>query len=412
MDSHKKPIWADIAIIGGGLAGLSAAAAAVAASNSRAAIVIVERLGIGSNRTTPMTFADVPERFVITPSILARYGKFTFHSPLGQRSTHTYENTPLVALDYRHACKTLLERARSAGDIHLIHASARELARRNGQWQISLSDRQTIQSPLLIDASGRALFTSRQLGLARPRMFSHSYGGRYSPVEVPDQQEVYFLAPSVFGNGGGWLYPLPNGQVSFGFAILSKDQRFPGAAAKKNLRQALYEFEPYHSWLENASLIEIEAGSIPVFPLRRFIYDGLMIIGDAAGQATIWSCMGSESALESGQLAGEAAAQAHTAGNFSARFLEHYQTKWDQRHRRVYQRNGWVAPVSWGMTSDQWNRQITLLPRLTPQQMIDRLRINWPVPSLPMILFIRLYDLAGRIRRGLVKRIREITKEL
>jgi flavin-dependent dehydrogenase len=58
-------------------------------------------------------------------------------------------------------------------------------------------------------------------------------------------------------------------------------------------------------------------GVIPVCPPRRFVYDGLMLIGDAAGQATIWSCMGSEPALIAGQLAGQAAIEAQRRKDYS-----------------------------------------------------------------------------------------------
>lgn len=399
----------DVIIVGAGLAGVSAAAEI--ASRSRASIVVVERRVIGSNNPTPMTFSDVPQRFGLEDSIIGCYDRFTFHSPLGNRSSHRFEDVQLVALAYQKASLTLLNRASSAGNVWLYSAAAIGLERQGkggrAGWQMRLNDGRELRAPLVIDASGRGLFSSRVLDLPRPKSFSHCYGARLSGSQVPDPREAFFFAPTeAYGSGGGWLYPLNDGQVSVGYATLSDQPGFPGGAVKTNFRRFLAEFEPYTGWLREARWEYVEAGTIPLYPLRRLVYDGLLITGDAAGQATLWSCMGSEAALEAGQLAGDAAVVALLNGDFSARRLSKYQKNWDARHRRTYQRNAWVAPVVWGQTEKDWNQVIPRVQELHAPQMLARLRVNWPVPSIPQALFVRAYDLAGRIRRGLARRLR------
>jgi flavin-dependent dehydrogenase len=397
----------DVIIVGAGLAGLSAASEI--ASHSRSSIALVERHAIGSNNPTPMTFVDVPRRYGLEDCVIGRYRSFTFHSPLGNRSRHNFADVQLVALAYRRACQVLLERASTAGNLQVFWSAASGLARMDRFWKLTLSDGRQLRSPVIIDASGRGLFTSRALGLVRPRYYSHCYGARLSNCTVPDSQETFFFAPyEAYGNGGGWLYPLENNQVSFGFASLGSLPVLPGGAIKSNFQRALAEFEPYSTWLKDAAWDHVEVGSIPIYPLKRFVYDGLLIAGDSAGQATIWSCMGSEAALEAGQLAGEAVLRAIGRGVFDARALSLYQARWDERHRRIYRHNSWIAPTVWSQSDVNWNRQIPLVERLTADQMLDRLRINWPVPTLTQAVFIRSYDLAGRARRGLVHRFRSL----
>ena len=396
---------ADIVIVGGGLAGLSAATEV--AIHSRASIVIVEHHGLGSNRTTPMTFADVPGRFGLEDCVIGRYRRFSFHSPLGNRSTHAFETVPLVALAYRQACETLFKRASSAGHVSVVSATASRLVRHDRRWRMALSDGQVLDTPLVIDASGRGLFASRVFGLEQPKEYSHCYGVRLSQCRVPDPDEAIFLAPCrVYGSGGGWLYPLDGNQASFGYATLGRTPVWPGDVVKANLKRALTEFEPYAAWLKGAVQEQIETGTIPIYPLRRFVYDGLLIAGDAAGQATIWSCMGSEAALTAGQLAGEAAVHALRSGDFGVRTLSLYQANWDQCYRRTYQHNAWISPVVWSMSEEEWNQQIPLTQKLTPDQMVARLRTNWPVPTMTQAVFVRAYDVAGRARRGLMRRLR------
>lgn len=394
----------DVIIVGAGLAGLSAANEI--ASRSRASVVVIERLVIGSNNPTPMTFIDVIGRFGLEDCITGRYNQFTFHSPLGNQSTHSFGEIQLVALAYRRACLKLLDMASTAGNVWMYSASAVGLDRQEKDWLMTLNDGRQISASLVIDASGRGLFASRALHLARPRSYSHCYGAHLSNCAIPNPQQAFFFAPHPdYGDGGGWLYPLDDHRASFGFATLGNSPSLPGGTVKANFNRALENFEPYATWLKGAAWEHVEVGSIPIYPLRKFVYDGLLITGDAAGQATIWSCMGSEAALVSGQMAGYAALTALLRGDFSTRTLGQYQSQWDSLYRETYQHNAWIGPTMWSQSAEDWNRQIPLLSRLTPDQMLARLRINWPIPSLPQAVFIRSYDLAGRTRRQFARQL-------
>ena len=395
----------DVVIVGAGLAGLSAAVAM--ATGSDAAIALVERRGIGSNSPTPLTFVDVVKRFDLGGYVSGRYRRFTFHSPLGNRSSHAYDEPVLAALDYSGACAELLRRGHAAGDITVISTAASGLQRGgDGHWQVHTAAGKTITTPLLIDASGRGSFATRALGLPGPRMFSHCYGQVLGGCAVPDPEESFYLAPSDrFGDGGGWLYPLSDGRVSFGFAMLSADADYPRQALQERYHRALHEFPPYAEWLVGAHVDHVERGTIPICPPRRFVYDGLMLVGDAAGQATIWTCMGSEPALVSGELAGRAASKAYHRQDYSRVTLQSYQWQWDRAYRRIYRQGALLAPVSWGQGEISWNKQIPLVQQLDSQQMLARLRTNWPLLPWWKVAFIRGYDWAGRVRRSLANRI-------
>lgn len=398
----------NVIIIGGGLAGLSAAATIAAKSDIH--VAIIEGRSIGSNNPTPMTFVDVITRFGLEDCVTAHYRRFTFHSPLGNKSSHSYTAAPLVALDYRAACRLLLHRSQNAGNITVIESKAGKLQRTaKNHWHIQTVDKQSFNTPLVIDASGRGLFAAKQLNLPMPKMYSHCFGQIFNNCNVPDPEEVFFLAPTdSFGNGGGWLYPLADGRVSFGYATLGKTKVFPGATVKQRYYRALQEFAPYNKWLAESEPDHAEVGIIPVCPPKRFVYDGLMIIGDAAGQATIWSCMGSEPALVSGQLAGQAATVAYKKADYSTTTLNSYQQTWQQNYGKIYRQGTLLATPSWGQSEESWHSQIPLVQQLTPEQMVARLRSNWPQLAWWQIAFIVAYDWAGRMRRGLVAKIKNI----
>ncbi|HEX7976302.1 MAG TPA: FAD-binding protein, partial [Anaerolineales bacterium] len=128
----------DVIIVGAGLAGLSAANEI--ASRSRASVIVVERLVIGANNPTPMTFVDVLGRFGLEECTLGRYNQFAFHSPLGNQSTHAFGEVQLVALAYQRACLKLLDTASMAGNVWMYSASATRLDRQEKGWLMTLND--------------------------------------------------------------------------------------------------------------------------------------------------------------------------------------------------------------------------------------------------------------------------------
>jgi digeranylgeranylglycerophospholipid reductase len=217
---------------------------------------------------------------------------------------------------------------------------------------------------------------------------------------MADTEEALFLAPSErYGDGGGWFYPSASGDVSFGYAVLSPHPTYPAERLKAAYECALQEFEPYATWLREASPQEVEMGSIPIYPPKRFVYDGLLLVGDAAGQATIWSCMGTEPALVNGHLAGLAAVHAHDRRDFSAAVLNSYQQTWEETNGQIYRQGARLGNMVWRQDGAIWNEQIPRIQQLTPPQMAARLRTNWPLLPSWQVSALRLYDLAGRMRR-------------
>jgi len=390
----------DIAIIGGGLAGLSAAVAIGADSDAR--VVLIDK-DVGYNNPTPLTFGDVVQRFGLEDSVLNRYQGFSLHSSLGSQSFHYYSDFPLVSLDYRWACYILLTRAQQSWFTwHRGYATG--LAKDREEWIISLNGSRQIRAWLLIDASGRARFAAHCLHLARPRMYNHCYGQLFTGCQVTNhglaEDVCLFLGGSErFGNGRGWCYPLGAGRVSFGFASVTDSPRYPLKLVRERYQRALKEFLPYADLLARGKPGLVERGSIPVGPVRRFVYDGLMLVGDAAGQATPWACMGVEPALVNGQICGRVAAQAFKQGDFRAGVLREYEAIWDQANRRSYRQGTILAPLQWAQSEEVWDKIAASHSRFTSQETLAYLRYNEPIHSLPALGWRIIHDRLGQIRR-------------
>jgi len=173
------------------------------------------------------------------------------------------------------------------------------------------------QARVVLDAEGAGAALARGMGLA-PRVLGALAGvnAEVSGVEVePHMVEVWLdgaLAPGLFA----WVIPLGDGGARCGLASRAGgaferlrsflDRRFSGARCSPPRRGVV-----------------LTGG-----PVRRTYRDGLLLVGDAAGQTKPTTgggvILGGLCAIEAGRTAAEAV----EAGDSSSRFLRRYQRSW------------------------------------------------------------------------------------
>ncbi len=84
--------------------------------------------------------------------------------------------------------------------------------------------------------------------------------------------------------------------------------------------------------LNNARCIEEHIGFIPASgPLEKTYGDGIMAIGDAAGQTDPVASEGIRYAMICGEIAGKIASDAVSQEDFSKDFLSKYEAEWKQK---------------------------------------------------------------------------------
>ncbi len=156
--------------------------------------------------------------------------------------------------------------------------------------------------------------------------------------------------------------------------------------------------------------MEYHAGLIPSEGLSaRFADNGLLAVGDAAGQASTLVGEGIRWAIKGGRLAGEIAAGALARGDVSRESLSGYETEWRKRHGRNL---GIAANVNREIArwSDaQWDRGVEWLRELTPGQFAEAMQssfgVGWAMrtaASNPRLLARGVGAIAERaVKRGL-----------
>jgi len=387
----------DVVIVGAGLAGLAAAGEVLRHGNPRL-LIVDDRAE--AHEITPLTFADVVADFGLEASVWHTYQAFSMHSPLGSRSLHRFPAPVLAALDYRRACQIMTERIADRGSLQRVHARVVGLRRADEGWAVSLDGGDVLSCALVIDASGRTQVSARLLGYSGSPRYSHCYGERLEGCAVDDEEVCYFLAGGRFGSGGGWFYPLGDGAVSFGYAQVTDSPHYPASRVQEGYRRARASFEPYADIVAGAKPVAVETGSIPVGPALPLVGDGLMRVGDAAGQATPWMCMGVGPALVNGVLCGRVAAQAWQRGAFQTADLRAYEREWRKANWAKYRQAMWLAPLQWVADEGQWDQAVAAQSRFSPDEMLAKLRENYPQWSLARLWWFRLYHILGLVRRG------------
>jgi len=81
-----------------------------------------------------------------------------------------------------------------------------------------------------------------------------------------------------------------------------------------------------------SKIIGLGGGCIPSHPLKKFVTDRVMLVGDAARQTDLPSSGGVLQAMDAGVLAGETAVEAHEEGDFSSNLLSRYEQRWYRLH--------------------------------------------------------------------------------
>ncbi len=375
-EMNKNIIHTDVAIIGSGLAGLSAARQL--SRNGDISVVLVAPPASTKNNPTRLTFKDTISRHNLEDAILNEYDAFHLITVNNYRSTHHFVGKPLLALDYLKACQIIRLEIYSKPNIKFISTKAIGLKYKADYLEILLQNSIILRAKLLIDASSKAHFTISQFENQLPSLYSHSYGLTFENSRDHPLNESFFMGASQkYGSGGGWFYPLNGSRASLGIAIVNHSPRFPGKELKENFQKLLEKFSPFSHFLREARAEKFEVGTIPIEHLSKIFYNRILIIGDAAGHATPWMCMGVEPALTDGMEVAGVARRAIDSDNYSRDILSQWQKIWEVKNNIAYEKMKQSEPKLWFVKDEVWDFIVQYdLNNLGPDEFLERMRYN------------------------------------
>ena len=306
---RERSEW-DVAVIGGGPAGLAAASAAAAAG---ARTVVLERAEHPRYKTCGGGLLGVSRAAVAGQMALpvrdeVRSATFTLRG--GQEFSRSNAE-PLLAMVMREEFDAaLLDRAEGHGAVVRQRAQVRAIEQADGRATARLADGTSVTAAVLIGADGSSGVTARHVGA----QFAQVDLGLELEIAVPEPVGRQWAGRLLLDWGEipgsyGWVFPKGD-RLTVG-VIAARGQ---GDATKGYLREFVGRLglAGYEAVQDSGHLTRCRSDSSPLRKGR------VIVAGDAAGLLDPWTREGISFALRSGALAGAHAAQGDLDGYVAA----------------------------------------------------------------------------------------------
>ncbi len=316
----------DVVVVGGGPLG---AVAARHASLTGARVLLIEK-GDGSGEPVRCAGLVSPRTLEILGasgvSILREIHGGLIHAPGGRTIALRSETTKGVVLDRGRLNRELIALAASTGVE--VRTETRAIAAHKGHLTIEHKKKQEkIDTHVIIGADGPRSAIASWFSLTGPRSFLvASQAVIVAKPLIEDGVEIFFgqeTAPGFFA----WAIPAEEGRLRVGLACLPLQHRqasTPGTDSNALLDRLLAQRFP-------GKVLARIGGVIPIEPATSTVADGVLILGDAAGQVKPTSggglCTGGICAKIAGEIAGNAA----QTKEVTREALSVYEERWQEK---------------------------------------------------------------------------------
>lgn len=379
----------DAIVVGAGPAGLSSAR--VLAESGLRVIVLERRAAIGQPvRTSGGTWLDEMVEFGIPEEMYQVLRTGSFIGP-SSRADYTFSKIRPCVMDVRGVYQCLGERAVEAGATVRLKAQVTAPIVEDGRVAGVLArfpegGETEFRSPLTVDASGFAAVVAAQAGVV-PKLSRFGLGAQYELI-APDWDQDHFLllvGNQVAPRGYAWVFPWGEQRVRVGVGVTRPDT---DANPREYLDKLVTDNPEISQALASSSQVEYHTGIIPAEGLRgRLAADGLLVVGDAAGQAWPISGEGIANAIRAGIMAGELGAAAIKASEVSARTLGRYHAQWRRKFRTRTEVSQALNLRVASYSDADFNEKIGYLSQLSGDQFARILRMDLGIRSVAGLLF-------------------------
>src|SRR5688500_6390306 len=312
------PAMLDVAVIGGGPAGLLASARLAAAGLQTT--VLEEHKSIGEPvHCTGVLAAEAFDEFDLSRrSLLNELTTARFWSPAGQQVSYSGGRVEAVVIDRQLFDGELADRARRAGAC--ITTGARVTGIRTDADGVTVTTTcGEVRARSAVLASGANYALHRQVGLRMPSLFLHT-----AQMEVPARRlhdvELYFGSANA-PKGFGWVVPVVRGDAQSARVGVMCENDALGYFARLAARVS-------DRWGLELSAARPRQKILPLAPLTRTYTDRLVAIGDAAGLVKPTTGGGIYYSLVSAAWAADVLKAAFAANDLSAARLAPYERRW------------------------------------------------------------------------------------
>ena len=253
----------------------------------------------------------------------------TVQSPSG-RSLRVNHPAAGYVLERKIFDRDLALLAVSAGAELQVSTSAVQLVYEQGKLAAveMKKDGQTFQvaAKLVIGADGVESIIGRQAGLCQALPLDDIYSNvqyTLAGITCDPHYPEFWVGQNVAPGGYFWVFPKGDGWANVGLGLTPA---LTGKRPKQYLDEIIQKRYP------NASVVEYISGAVPSRPLKKMSGSQVLLCGDSARLADPSSGGGIASALWSGDLAGQAAAEAVRRNDLGDQSLQSYDQAWNKAY--------------------------------------------------------------------------------
>ena len=356
----------DAVVVGAGPAG-STVAAGIAQGGFRV-LLLEEHAQIGiplhcSGLVTPRTLeeAAVGEDLVLNRVVGAHV-----YAPSGRRLTLGDGTTRALVIDRVGLDRVLVEKAQKQG-VELATRSKVVAAQREAGGVTITVDRggssPKVHSRLLVGADGARSWVARAMGLVGTGEWVSGLGAEGTLPGADEENVQVFVGQSVAPGWFAWTIPLGEGRIRLGVGTSN------GVKPVEGLRRV---FQTYARQLDGWEPSRWTGGTIPIWSRRRIVQDGVMLVGDSAGQVKPTSGGGIYPGLVSARLAAGVAREALGSDDVTEPALRAYPRAWKKTFGREFQRGEDLRRVYTALDDKDFDRLIALFGRKRLLKLINR----------------------------------------
>lgn len=369
----------DIVVVGGGPAGLSAA---YTAAKGGAKVVLFEKDPsiAHSIRTSGVTWITEMEKLGIPSKFYNPIQNYRFVSPSNDVIIRGDVATSCV-LDVRAAYQHLAFLAAREGAQLMIKSIVTDVIKEGhrvaGVKANTPTGKLTVHSSLVIDASGFSTSVGRKAGVVG-QWKRYGIGVEYECYcdDIDSMTWVLMVGQKYSDAGYAWLFPLSENRVRVGVGIGRPESN---AEPLEKLNKIIEKrFKPLDAIGDGKiQPLELHYGFIPNEGVRHnSVADGLIMVGDSAGQSNPLVLEGIRYAIEFGRLAGKVGADS-LSHNSDRDYLLEYERGWKAKaESKIY--SALKVQMRWiGLTDEQWDKEIEILRYMTVDEFLDFIKADF-----------------------------------
>ncbi len=392
----------DIVVVGGGPAGLSAA---YTAAKDGAKVVLFEKdQSIAhSIRTSGVTWISEMERLGIPSKFYNPIQNYRFVSPSNDVIIRG-DSPKSCVLDVRAAYQHLAYLAAKEGAQLMIKSLVTDVIKDGhrvaGVRANTPSGKITVHSSLVIDASGFGTSVARKAGVVG-QWKRYGVGAEYECYceDIDSTTWVLMVGQKYSDAGYAWLFPLSANRIRVGVGIGRPESN---ADPLEKLNKIIKNrFKPLDTiGAGKIQPLELHYGFIPNEGVRHnSIADGLIMVGDSAGQSNPLVLEGIRYAIEFGRLAGKVGASSLSHNSDTESLLE-YERSWRAKAESKIS-SALKVQMRWiGLTDEQWDKEIEVLRDMTVDEFLEFIKADFGKASMmklalhhPKIAARQLFDM-------------------